>query len=207
MVDGGEISGGTPGTPTEIATGTMAFTASGALQSQTTTSSSASFNNAVPNQAINFTFGDDIASGGTGLAGTTQFASASAVTAIDVDGHGSGNLTDVVISEDGKIQGVFDNGDKIDLAQLAIADFANQDGLQRAGDGLVSASDASGAAIVDVPGSGARGAISQGALEGSNVDLSNELVTLIAYQRAFQANAKTVTTADEMMTDVTNLKR
>ena len=207
MVDGGEVSGGTPGTPTEIASGTMTFTASGALQSQTTTSSSASFNNAVPNQAINFTFGDDIASGGTGLAGTTQFASASAVTAVDVDGHGSGNLTDVVISEDGKIQGVFDNGDKIDLAQVAIADFANQDGLQRAGDGLVSASDASGAAIVDVPGSGARGAISQGALEGSNVDLSNELVTLIAYQRAFQANAKTVTTADEMMTDVTNLKR
>jgi flagellar hook protein FlgE len=61
--------------------------------------------------------------------------------------------------------------------------------------------------VIDVPGTGARGAISSGALEASNVDLGNELVTLIAYQRAFQANAKTVTTADEMMADINNLKR
>jgi flagellar hook protein FlgE len=61
--------------------------------------------------------------------------------------------------------------------------------------------------LLDAPGTGARGSIASGALEASNVDLGNELVTLIAYQRAFQANAKTVTTADEMMMDVTNLKR
>jgi flagellar hook protein FlgE len=207
MVDGGELTGGTAGTPTEIASGSLAFNASGALQSQSTTASSASFVNAVPGQTIAFNFGDDIASGGTGLAGTTQFSGASAVTALDVDGHGSGNLTDVVIGDDGKIQGVFDNGDKIDLAQVALADFTNEEGLARVGDGLVAESAASGAALVDVPGAGARGAISQGGLEASNVDLGNELVTLIAYQRAFQANAKTVTTADEMMNDVTNLKR
>ncbi len=207
MVDGGEIAGGTPGTPSEIASGTLTFNASGALQSQTTNSSSASFNNATPNQAINFSFGDDIANGGTGLKGTTQYANPSAVTAIDVDGRASGNLTDIVISDDGKIQGVFDNGQKVDLAQVALADFANQDGLSRAGDGLMTESATSGPPVVDVPGAGSRGSISQGALEGSNVDLSNELVTLIAYQRAFQANAKTVTTADEMLTDVNNLKR
>jgi flagellar hook protein FlgE len=207
MVDGGELAGGTKGTQTEIATGTMTFDASGALQSQATTTSSASFVNAQPNQAINFKFGDDIASGGTGLAGTTQFAGQSSVTAVDIDGHGFGTLTDLSISDDGKITGVFDNGDRIQLAQVAIADFANQGGLTRAGDGLSAETAASGKPLVDVAGVGARGAISQGALEGSNVDLGNELVTLIAYQRAFQANAKTVTTADEMMTDVTNLKR
>ena len=93
------------------------------------------------------------------------------------------------------------------LAQVALADFANEEGLTRLGDGLVAETAASGKPLIDVPGTGARGALSSGALEASNVDLGNELVTLIAYQRAFQANAKTVTTADEMMSDVNNLKR
>jgi flagellar hook protein FlgE len=207
MVDGGELTGGTPGTATEIASGDLTFSSSGALQSQTVTASSADFVNATPAQVIAFTFGDDIASGGTGLAGTTQFAGASTVTAVDIDGRASGALTDLVISDDGKIHGVFDNGDKIDLAQIALAVFADEEGLARAGDGLVTETATSGKPLVDIPGTGARGSISSGALEASNVDLGNELVTLIAYQRAFQANAKTVTTADEMLTDINNLKR
>jgi flagellar hook protein FlgE len=207
MVDGKDLTGGTPGTPTEIASGTLTFNASGALQQQAVNASSADFVNATPAQAIAFTFGDDIASGGTGLAGSTQFAAASSVTALDIDGHSSGKLTDIQISDDGKIRGVFDNGDKIELAQVALADFANEEGLTRVGDGLVVETAASGAPLIDVPGTGARGSISSGALEASNVDLGNELVTLIAYQRAFQANAKTVTTADEMMNDINNLKR
>ena len=207
MVDGGELAGGTKGTLTEIANGTLAFNSAGALQQQTVAASSADFVNATPAQVINFTFGDDIASGGTGLAGTTQFAGASSVNGLDIDGRSPGKLTDIVISDDGKIRGVFDNGDKIELAQVALADFANEQGLERTGDGLVTETAASGKPLIDVPGTGARGSVSSGALESSNVDLGNELVTLIAYQRAFQANAKTVTTADEMMNDVNNLKR
>jgi flagellar hook protein FlgE len=207
MADGGELVGGTPGTQTEIASGTMTFDATGKLASQATIASSASFIGATPNQAVTFDFGDDLASGGTGLAGTTQFSGPSAVTAVDVDGRGFGNLTDLVINDDGTVEGVYDNGDRIALAQLALADFANQEGLSRVGDGLMSATASSGSALVDVAGSGARGSLVSGALEASNVDLGTELVTLIAYQRAFQANAKTVTTADEMMSDVTNLKR
>ena len=145
---------------------------------------------------------------GTGLAGTTQFsASESAVTAVEVDGHGFGNLTDLSISSDGTITGVFDNGDRINLAKVALADFVNLEGLERAGDGLVMETAASGTALIDNPQTGARGMLVSGALEQSNVDLSTELVTLIAYQRAFQANSKTVTTADEMMAEVANLKR
>jgi flagellar hook protein FlgE len=207
MVDGKDLAGGSPGTPTEIASGTLAFNAAGALQQQAVNASSANFVNATPAQAIAFNFGDDIASGGTGLAGSTQFAAASSVEALDVDGHSAGNLTDIQISDDGKIRGIFDNGDKLELAQVALADFANEDGLNRVGDGLVLETVASGKPLVDVPGTGARGSISSGALEASNVDLGNELVTLIAYQRAFQANAKTVTTADEMLNDINNLKR
>jgi flagellar hook protein FlgE len=207
MVDGGELTGGTKGTLTEIASGTLGFNSSGALQQQAVTASSADFLNATPAQVIAFNFGDDIASGGTGLAGTTQFAAASSVNGLDIDGRSAGKLTDIVISDDGKIRGVFDNGDKIELAQVALADFANEQGLERSGDGLVVETAASGKPLIDVPGTGARGSVSSGALESSNVDLGNELVTLIAYQRAFQANAKTVTTADEMMNDVNNLKR
>jgi flagellar hook protein FlgE len=207
MVDGGELSGGVPGTLTEIAAGNLTFNASGALASQASTASSASFVNAAPGQAIDFKFGDDLASGGTGLAGTTQFAGTSAVNALDINGRAAGKLTAIAISDDGKIRGQFDNGDKLELAQVALADFANLQGLDRAGDGLLTETPTSGKPLIDIPGTGGRGAVSGGALESSNVDLSNELVTLIAYQRAFQANAKTVTTADEMMQDVNSLKR
>jgi len=207
MVDGGDLTGGVKGTATEIASGTLTFNATGALAAQAATASSANFINATPAQVIAFKFGDDIASGGTGLAGTTQFAAASSVNGLDIDGRSAGKLTDITISDDGKIHGVFDNGDRIELAQVALADFANEQGLTRSGDGLMAETAASGKPLVDVPGTGARGAVSSGALESSNVDLGNELVTLIAYQRAFQANAKTVTTADEMMGDINNLKR
>jgi flagellar hook protein FlgE len=207
MVDGGELTGGLKGTPTEIASGSLTFDTSGALASQTSTASSASFVGATPAQVIAFKFGDDIASGGTGKAGTMQLAGASAVTGLDVDGRSAGKLTEILISDDGKIRGAFDNGDRIELAQIALADFGNEEGLTRAGDGLEIETAASGQPLIDVAGTGARGSISSGALEASNVDLGNELVTLIAYQRAFQANAKTVTTADEMMNDINNLKR
>jgi flagellar hook protein FlgE len=206
MVDGADV-GGTAGVPTEIAAGTMNFDTNGALQTQTTTSSSVSFINATPNQVINFSFGDDIASGGTGTAGSTQIAAPSSVNSLDIDGRSGGSITDIVINDDGTIEGVFDNGDRFDIAQLALAEFASQEGLDRVGDGLMTATDKSGQAVIDPPGSGSRGSLVSGALEASNVDLGTELVTLIAYQRAFQANAKTVTTADEMMAEVTNLKR
>lgn len=206
MVDGGELTGGVAGTPTEIGSGTLSFDATGKLASQSGTVT-ASFLNATPSQAIAMNFGDDLASGGTGLGGTTSFAGSSAVTGTDVDGRAYGNLIDVKINPDGKIEGIYDNGDKRELAQLALADFASPEGLVRQGDGLYGISDASGQPLIDVAGTGSRGSMVSGALEASNVDLGTELVTLIAYQRAFQANSKTVTTADEMMSEVTNLKR
>ncbi|MBC7977450.1 MAG: flagellar hook protein FlgE [Myxococcales bacterium] len=207
MVDGSELSGGAAGTPSEIATGTLQFNTDGALLSQSLTASSVDFLNATPGQTIAFNFGDDIASGGTGRDGTTQYTGASAVNGLDIDGRSAGKLTDIKITDDGRITGVFDNGDQFQLAQLALADFANEEGLTRVGDGLFVQTPGSGEPLVDVAGTGSRGSVVSGSLEASNVDIGNELVTLIAYQRAFEANAKTVTTADEMMSDVNNLKR
>ncbi len=196
MVDGGELTGGTAGTKTEIATGTMTFDTSGALTAQTPGASSANFVNAQAGQAIAFTFD-----------GSTSDAGVSTTNSTDIDGRASGQLLDVSIGDDGTITGVYDNGEKIAIAQVALANFASEEGLERVGDGMYSATNTSGQALVDVAGGGGRGSLVSGALEASNVDLGTELVTLIAYQRAFQANAKTVTTADEMMSDVNNLKR
>jgi flagellar hook protein FlgE len=207
MVDGGELQGGTAGTPTEIASGALAFDGNGALVSETPGPSSASFLGATPNQAIAFDFGDAIADGGTGRSGTTQTAGAFGVNGLDIDGRAAGKLIDVQVGDDGTVRGMYDNGDSHDIARVALALFAAEAELARAGDGLYVESAASGQPLVAAAGSGGRGAISGGALEGSNVDLGAELVTMIAYQRAFQANVKTVTTADEMLAEVAQIKR
>jgi flagellar hook protein FlgE len=207
MVDGGDLAGGNAGTPTEITSGTLTFNSNGSLQAQTQNATPVNFNKAAGGQNITFNFGDDIASGGTGFAGSTQYSGSSTVNGLDVDGHAAGKLTNLAIGDDGTITGSFDNGDKIALAKVAIASFTNEDGLTRVGSGMVEQSATSGNPLIDTAGTGARGSVQSGALEQSNVDLGNELVTLIAYQRAYQANAKTVTTADEMLQTVDNLKQ
>ena len=208
MVDGGELTGGTAGVATEIASGALTFNTDGALDVETALASSADFVGATPGQAIAFDFGDAIATdAGTGLSGTTQFAGPSNVNGISQDGFGFGSLVDLSIGEDGTIEGVFSNGQTRGLARIALAGFTAEEGLERSGDGLYSQSSASGQALVDAAGVGNRGSISAGSLEASNVDLGGELVTLIAYQRAFQANVRTVTTADEMLAETANMKR
>jgi flagellar hook protein FlgE len=207
MVDGADV-GGTAGTPTQIADGTLTFNSAGALDTEVVNSSSASFVGATANQAIKFDFGDAITTdGGTGLTGTTQFAGSPGVLHINQDGYSTGTLSDVHVTDDGTIMGQFSNGQSRAVARVALADFAAPEGLQRAGDQLFAQTVDSGQALVDAAGTNGRGSISGGSLESSNVDLGNELVTLIAYQRAYSANAKTITTSDEMLQEVDNLKR
>ncbi len=208
MVDGEELNGGTPGTPTEIADGTLTFTTEGLLDTETLNASSADFVGATTGQAIAFDFGDAITTdGGTGFAGTTQYAAESTVSTVHQDGVAPGELIDVVTADDGTVSGLYSNGETQPLAKLALASFQAPDGLRREGDQIWTASRQSGQAVLGEAGTGGRGSVAQGALEGSNVDLGAELVTLIAYQRAFQANARTISTADEMLSEVANLKR
>lgn len=206
MVDGGDLTGGVKGTQTQIADGTLTFTNTGALQATTTNSSSANFNNAVQNQVINFDFGSQIANGGTGL-DSTSYAKPDTVSLAAQDGYGAGTLTTISIDQKGVISGQFSNGKSRQIAQVALATFQAQSGLARAGDQLFAATKASGDPLTSTPGSGDRGSISSGSLESSNVDLSTQLVTLIAYQRAFEANSKTVQTSDQMLQEVNGLKR
>ena len=208
MVDGGELAGGTAGVATECASGTLTFNTSGQLDTETTTASSFSFVGAAANQAIAFDFGDAITTdGGSGTSGVTAYASPSTVTGLSQDGLASGSLAGILVAEDGTVTGAFTNGERRTLGQVAVARFRDNDGLVRAGSGYYVATAAAGDPLVGAAGTGGRGSIASGSLEQSNVDLSHEFVNMIAIERGFQANSRTVHTADEMLTELVNLKR
>ena len=208
MTDGAAVTGGTAGVPSEGASGTLTFNTQGALDTETTTASTWNFVNATPGQTIAFDFGTSITTeGGTGLDATTQFASPSTTTAMSQDGFAAGSVAGVSVESDGKVMGVFSNGQKRVLGQLAIATFASTEGLERSGQNLWAASDASGQPLLGAAQSGGRGSVIAGALEQSNVDLGQEFVNLISYQRGFQANSRVISTSDEMYSELVNLKR
>ena len=208
LARGSELAGGPANQNVEIATGSVSFTSSGALQNfQITNGGTASFAGAAANQALTFDLGKPIAQGGTGLGGTTQFGAASAITSQSQDGYTSGDLAGVKIEADGTVNGVYSNGQTVAAGKLAIAKFRSNDGLARAGHGLWAATRDSGEAALGASSTGGRGAIVSGALEQSNVDVAEQFVDLIAHQRAFQANSKTITTADEMLQEVMQIKR
>lgn len=207
VVDGGEIEGGTAGTPVEGASGTLTFSTNGALDSIQANASTWNFTGATPGQEIDFNFGSPIADGGTGLDGSTNFASASTTNAATQDGYAAGSVTGINVSSTGTITGVFTNGQRRTLGQVAVANFKSVDGLTRAGDGLWLQTQDSGEALVGSANTGGRGAVVSGSLEQSNVDIGREFVDLIAYQRGFQANSKVIQTADEMYGELVNMKR
>jgi flagellar hook protein FlgE len=208
VTKGDDVVGGTAGQNFEIGTGgTMSFTSDGALNTVTGTNLTVDFNNATAGQAITLDFGTPIGSGGTGLDGTTQFAGASNVSSQSQDGYASGDFSGVSIDGTGVVEGLYTNGQKIAMAQLAIAKFRSNDGLGRAGQNLWIETRDSGAAAMGTAGSGGRASVAAGTLEQSNVDIAQQFVDLIAHQRAFQANSKTITTADEMLQELQNIKR
>ena len=207
VADGADLAGGVPGVAQEVGSGQLQFGTDGSLTSITAgTPIAASFVNATPNQAIALNFGSTTSTGGTGTDGLTQFAAPSSVSSQGADGFSSGDLTGVSVDGQGVLSGNYSNGQKLALGQIAIAKFNSNEGLARAGESLWAASASSGAAAVGAAGVGGRGATTAGTLESSNVDIATQMVDLISHQRAFQANSKTITTADEMMQDLVNLK-
>jgi flagellar hook protein FlgE len=143
----------------------------------------------------------------TGASNITSFASASGLNAQSQNGYGVGNIQGVSVDGDGVISGFFSNGQTRNLGQVALADFQSPWGLKALGEGIYASSLASGDAAVGIAGEGGRGEISSGALELSNVDLAREFVKMITAQRGFQASSRVITTSDEVLTEVINLKR
>ena len=137
---------------------------------------------------------------------TSQFGSPFSVNALTQDGFATGRLSGIDISDTGVITSRFTNGQSRTLGQVAIATFNNSQGLRQLGDTSWAETFDSGAPLVGAPGSGSAGLIQSGALEGSNVDLTEQLVNMITAQRNFQANAQVITTADTITQTIINIR-
>ncbi len=136
----------------------------------------------------------------------TQYSSESDVISQTQDGYATGTLVSLNIDNEGNILGNYSNGEPRKLAKIALAKFSNPLGLMKAGNNMYEATDASGSPIVGTVGSGV-GKIFTNSLEMSNVDLAAEFVKMITTQRGFQANSKIITTTDELLGELINLKR
>ena len=141
------------------------------------------------------------------LGGLTQFVADSSVSVREQDGRTSGSLVSVSFQPDGNIVGLFSNGTSENMGRVSLASFGNADGLMRQGGNMFVQTEASGEAVVGAAEGTVQGSIRSGQIEMSNVDLAAEFTNMIVTQRGFQASARSITTSDELLTEVVNLKR
>jgi flagellar hook protein FlgE len=206
--DGSVLQNGQDGVQQEIARGKLNFTPEGKLNSDQLLSSNISFRGAAANQKVDFFFGDAIQTrNGNGEQGTTQYGSNSQVFRQLQDGYAGGTLTNYSVDETGTVSGSYSNGVTKALAKIGVARFENNEGLYKLGQNRFKEAVLSGEPVIGEAGTGGRGSVLTKTLEGSNVDIASEFVDMIRTQRNFQANAKTVTTSDELLQDVIALKR
>ncbi|MCP9450568.1 MAG: flagellar hook protein FlgE [Nitrospira sp.] len=166
------------------------------------------FTGATPDQQIAMDFGTSVTTdGGTGLDGTTQFGSPSALVQLTQDGFSAGTLQAFSVDSNGTISGRFSNGQLRPLAQVALARFPDPIGLIRMGKNTFAESGTSGQPLIGVPESAGLGRVLSNSLELSNVDLGESFIEMIAAQRGFQANSRVITTSDEILQELVNLKR
>ncbi|MCX8031685.1 MAG: flagellar hook protein FlgE [Thermodesulfovibrionales bacterium] len=160
-------------------------------------------------QPITFDFGTGTGETppGTGLDGSTQFASPFSVLSISQDGYAAGSLKTVTVSENGIITGIFTNGQTRILGQIALARFVAPTGLLKMGRNLFAETFESGQPIVGNPTTSGLGRVLSNTLELSNVDLAEEFIKMISAQRGFQANSRMVTAVDDLMQELVNMKR
>ncbi|MEK2646808.1 flagellar hook protein FlgE [Bdellovibrio sp. BCCA] len=208
LVDGKEITGGDEGMLSQVCAGKLTFTVDGKLDSQETTESSFNFKGgALQGQEVKLNFGDAIKDGGKGLDGTKQYGKNSDLISWHQDGAAAGTITGLSFNDEGILTAVYSNGQASDLAQIALAKFENPEALFKVGNNRLKESRDSGTASLGGPGAAGRGKLFAKSLERSTVDLATEFVNMIQNQRGFQANAKTITTTDELLNEVIQLKR
>jgi flagellar hook protein FlgE len=159
-----------------------------------------------PNPAsVSYTIGTQVIT--VDLRGMTGYAGESSAGASSQDGAGMGSLQSFTMSPDGTLVGIFSNGLKQNLAQVALSNFNNPAGLEKVGGSMYRTTVNSGASQLGAAGSAGRGLLSAGTVEMSNVDLAQEFTNLIVAQRGFQANSRVITTSDQILDDLVNLKR
>lgn len=179
--------------------GTLNFKSDGTIDTATTSLPFSVSINGTGGAATPYTLGLD-------FKGTTQFGGPFGVTTLDQDGYTSGRLAGFTVGDDGMITGRYSNGKTATLGQVVLASFKNPNGLQPKGNNLWDETSESGAALIGTPGTGTLGVVQSSAVEDSNVDLTAELVQMITAQRAYQANAQTIKTQDQVLQTLVNLR-
>ncbi len=215
---GADVSGGTAGTPFPITaanngTGQFVFNPDGTLKTVAAGAGApaapADFAITTPTwtdgaAASSLSWGILDSNGNTTL---TQYAAPSATSSISQNGSAPGQVTGVSITSDGTLTATFGAGQTVSIGQLAMANFNNPNGLVKLGNTAVGQSQASGVANIGVAGAGGRGTLIGSALEQSNVDMGQEFTNMILAQRGYEANAKSITTSDQILQDTLMLKQ
>jgi flagellar hook protein FlgE len=207
-VPGEEITGGTVGTPSVIATGALTFdafgkldTVDGAAAADVTVTGPAWANGADPTD-----FAWDLIDA-NGVGALTGYQAPSQTSSVTQNGAAAGTVDSISINAAGQIVATFGAGKTIAVAQLCLANFNNPQGLVKLGANAFGESAAAGSVNIGVAGTGGRGTLIGSNLEQSNVDIAQEFTQMILAQRGYQANSKSITTLDEVLVDTLNLKR
>lgn len=195
------------GTATTVAAGTLTikFDTDGQMIPYSTTPDVKAVNLSVGVAGAAATTNAEISTGAAALAinlkfdGTTQFGSSFSVNENDANGYTSGAFSGVKVEDDGRVFATFTNGESKLQGQVVLASFANVDGLEQGSNTVWYQTEESGSALYGEPESGSLGKLLSGSFMGSNVDISEQLVGLMSFQQNYQANAKTISSADEMM--------
>jgi flagellar hook protein FlgE len=219
-VDGGEVTGGTAGTPFTLMAGTLTFNATGQLTGVTPTAP-ATGGGALPGDAVmDVAFTTPTWTNGAAantltwdmtddnnVSSLTGFSAQSATSSISQNGSAAGMIDNITILPDGVIQATFGAGQTVAVGQLAMASFNNPKGLVKLGSNRYGESQSAGIPNIGTAGTGGRGTLIGSALEQSNVDIAQEFTQMILAQRGYQANSKTITVSDELLVDTLALKR
>ncbi len=203
---GADVSGGTAGTPYDIsgASGTLTFDSNGNLTDPAAGSPVNISITGLTDGASDLNINWNLYSS-AGAPTITQYAQSSAESASSQDGLAAGQLDSVGLSNGGQILAKYSNGDQLVVGQVALASIRNPDSLIAVGNNNFELSSLSAAPSIGVPGTGGRGTVVGGSLEASTVDIATEFTNLIVYQSGYEANARVVTTADQLAQDTINL--
>lgn len=192
-VDGGDLQGGTAGTPTQIgANATLAFNTNGTIEPA---------NQAAATLTITPTFANGSAAGNVAInvSNFVQMAAPGSTTSIDIDGQPAAQVVSYDIKPDGTIEGILSSGSPTNLGTIALGNVRSVDGLQRVGDNDFGETTRSGALVIARPATGALGAIAGRSLELSTTDISREFTNLVLIQRGYEANSKILNSTSDMM--------
>lgn len=198
-VPGADLTSGTAGTPSSVATGALAFDANGNLTSPTAPAQVAVAITGLADGANDMNINWNLATlNGTGTPLITQYAATSAVSAATQDGVPASQVTQVSIANGGAITAQFSNGNQVVIGQLALASVSNPESLIAVGQNNYEVGADTATPVIGVPNTGTLGTVEGGSLEASTVDIATEFTNLIVYQNSYQANAKVISTLNQV---------